>query len=1074
MGHHRPMAPPPDHSSPLRLHLHAQAGVSDAAGLRLPLRGRAAALVALVALEPGISRQQVAALLWPEADQPRNNLRQQLARFRTALGRPLIEGSESLTLAAGVDLAEAPPGAELLAGEDYGDDELAAWLARRRSADRQARREPLQAAFDAAEAAGSLDEALAHARALAALSDDADESVQARLMRLHYLRGETDQGLSVFRQLLATLARNRQAPSATTRALADALTRGQSAGSLSYTTPALPVTLQRPPQLAGREAERSAAARAWAAGLAVLVEGEAGLGKSRLLAELCRDAPGLLAAAGRPGDRGTPYATLQRLLQPLQAQTDGVRADAVAALLAERGVLTLVLDDLHFADEATLELLAGLAAGDSPVKRWLFAQRPAEIPPAAAALRDGLLEQRRLVVLPLGPLDTAAAAQLVDGLGIAGLEGARVADALVRHTGGNPLFLLETLKQGLVDGSLARGELPRPGSVGALIEHRLQRLGERALTLARVAAVAGVDFGIELAEAAIGVRAVELAGAWSELQAAQVLRDEAFAHDLVADAVQRGIPAVVARRMHAQCAEWLAQRQGEPARIAWHWWHGGDPARAATAFEEAAGRAASAGRRREEAELYQHAAEAWALAGRAELAFEARASRVDALTRADFGPLALDEARALQAAAADDVQRLRAARTEIDLLANRGQAEEVVPRARQALALAQRLNLPGEQLAVSGPLAGCLTLLGRADEAHDVLAALRPWIAHGAEPLQKQVWLGYMATALVELGQLAESSRLRRQQLDIALSLDIKPVAVVAYNHLGVVEGTRGHPRLAIEACRQAVALCQQMPGDVTRSSLARLTLARQLVDAAAFGEALAILESVLAHFESANSRFWAEQAAMALAALWIRIGQPGRAQPLLQRDEAGLAQRQVAQRRLLALEAAATLEQALPEALADEACAAMPGELGAALATRTAALRAREPARAFDEATALTRDLRRHERQGAEAAAWMWRARAATALGRHDAATESAQRLADLLAQDVAPEGLYRGEAYRQVWQTWAAAGHEAEAREALHRGVAWVQQQALPNVPPPFVNGFLYRQPANRQLLAALGRAA
>ena len=92
-----------------------------------------------------------------------------------------------------------------------------------------------------------------------------------------------------------------------------------------------------------------------------------------------------------------------------------------------------------------------------------------------------------------------------------------LAGPLLRHTGGNPLFVLETLKQGLTDGSLARGELPRPLSVGALIERRLQRLSEPALTLARVAAIAGVDFSIELAEAAIGVRAVQLASAWAEL-----------------------------------------------------------------------------------------------------------------------------------------------------------------------------------------------------------------------------------------------------------------------------------------------------------------------------------------------------------------------------------------------------------------------------------------------------------------------------------------------------------------------------------------------------------------------------
>jgi hypothetical protein len=94
------------------------------------------------------------------------------------------------------------------------------------------------------------------------------------------------------------------------------------------------------------------------------------------------------------------------------------------------------------------------------------------------------------------------------------------------------------------------------------------RLSEPALTLARVAAIAASTSRIELAEAATGQRAVQLASAWQELQDAQVLRDEAFAHDLVADAVLRGVPPVVARRVHAQCADWLAAQGVEPARVA--------------------------------------------------------------------------------------------------------------------------------------------------------------------------------------------------------------------------------------------------------------------------------------------------------------------------------------------------------------------------------------------------------------------------------------------------------------------------------------------------------------------------
>ena len=318
-------------------------------------------------------------------------------------------------------------------------------------------------------------------------------------------------------------------------------------------------------------------------------------------------------------------------------------------MIDHAGVSTVVLDDLHFADEATIDLMAGLAgatpAADDPPRQWIFATRPAEVPAAGRALRGALTELQRLAVVTLAPLQADQIAALIDTLALPDLQGHALADPLVRHTGGNPLFVLETLKQGLVDGSLARGQLPRPEQVSTLIEARLARLTEPARTLARVAAIAGVDFTIELAEAAIGVQAVQLASAWHELQDAQILRDEAFAHDLVGDAVLRGVPPVVAKRVHAQCAAWLSGRGGDPARVARHWLAGGRPGEAALAFEQAAERACIASRAHEEAELRRQASLAFEQNGQRDRGFDALLGRVTALASAQLDDAAMQEGR---------------------------------------------------------------------------------------------------------------------------------------------------------------------------------------------------------------------------------------------------------------------------------------------------------------------------------------------------------------------------------------------------------------------------------------------
>jgi DNA-binding SARP family transcriptional activator len=82
----------------LRVRLYGDPAVVLPDGRVVALERRAAALLALAALEPGISRLRVASMLWTDSNDPRRNLRQQLLRFRQLFGHPLVEGEATLRL----------------------------------------------------------------------------------------------------------------------------------------------------------------------------------------------------------------------------------------------------------------------------------------------------------------------------------------------------------------------------------------------------------------------------------------------------------------------------------------------------------------------------------------------------------------------------------------------------------------------------------------------------------------------------------------------------------------------------------------------------------------------------------------------------------------------------------------------------------------------------------------------------------------------------------------------------------------------------------------------------------------
>lgn len=565
----------------LRLQLLGAPRLLLAGGETHALERKDAALLAMLAIEGPTPRNRAAALLWPDINEERarNNLRQRLFRLRRLAAAELISAGSVLALASGVQhdlnaiglqLAADADGAaaELLGTLDYGDcRELSAWADVARAQWRAARCNALAEVAARLEAEGRIAPALWYAQRLVA-EDPTLEHAHRRVMRLHYLRGDRAAALAAYERCRQTLGEHLGAlPCKETRELARQI---EASGALpgSVAPSPRPIAVLRPPRLVGRNHEWRLLEEACAQSRLTVVSGDPGIGKSRLLSDFAAAHAGTVVVGSRAGDARVRYALAATLLRALVQRHGAPRDDWVNAELAhllpelgltrsslkpmrlqmaaaqalaqwhEAGLRLVVIDDLHCADEATLTLLSALASRATAPVVWLFGVRANEVP---SALRAWIAqhETSALASVRLAPLVEDAVQELLDSLALPGIDAARLAPALTRHTGGNPLFVLETLRSLLMqDRSLSdeTQRLPAPASVGELIERRLTRLSPRALKLARVAAIAGSDFSAELAAAVIGEPVLELADAWRELETAQIIRDGVFAHELIRDA----------------------------------------------------------------------------------------------------------------------------------------------------------------------------------------------------------------------------------------------------------------------------------------------------------------------------------------------------------------------------------------------------------------------------------------------------------------------------------------------------------------------------------------------------------
>jgi DNA-binding SARP family transcriptional activator len=1100
---------------------------------RLALSAKDAALLCLAALAGPIRVDRLGALLWPAstARQADTSLRQRLYRLRREVGAPLVAGGALLQLSAHVhtDLPAALERiardehaaiGELLGDHDYsGLPELAEWLQAQRRDWRVRCSDALAAAAARCEHEGAIARGLVYAQQLVA-SDPLAEHAQRRLMRLHYLRGDRASAIAAFERFEQRLKDELGArPSAETIELMATIERA--VAPVPARRPAVPASLLRPPRLIGRQRELAALQHAWANRRAFLLVGEAGIGKSRLLRELIGAEPGaaapaevapdgIVAARSRPGDAGIAYATLARLLRAVLARhpvVDAPRSEALALVLPElghaaalageaqrlllqravqatladataHGLIAVIVDDLHFADDASIDLLQSLVESATLADlQWGFAMRPVDPAAAVARLKSALEESGRVETTVVDPLDAAELAALVASLGLAEFDVDQLAPALLRHTGGNPMFALETLKDLVLRGTptgLANGaRLPQPVSVGALVERRLGQLSSEALRLARVAALTGPDFSAELAVAVLEAHPLDIAEPWRELETAQVFRDGAFAHDIVFEATRASVPQPIARLLHRRIALQLEARAALPDSVAPHWAGAAEWRRAGAAYVAAARRAQGASQRSHEVECWRLAADAFDRCGDADAAFDARCDSVHATIVVRGVTHAATVIDALLAAARSDKQRAAALTAKATAALMAADHPAGIDAAVRAAALARGFDSPWPGFEAGRLHAVGLAQAGRAKEALAVIEPYRTLVEGDASVEQRgHFWADY-AYVLNASRRLRDTAFALRRAIENAEALgDIAELATLTSN-LATVQGNLGDVGDALALAHRSLALQEQLgTTDGPEGAVVQTYVGLYCGMSGRYGEALERLDGAIASFQRDRQVLWIAVASNHKAQILIELGQPARAQqalayeaPSIDHVRARGATLAARLERSLGRSGAAHMERALAEL--------SPGadphvRMHVLLESAIGDDDARRAVERCDEVVATASAL---EFAGVALKARLLRARALSRAGDLAPAAAAMRELTAQLAT-LQPSDLYVAEAWHIAAQVFEASGDGDEALLAAAQGAQWIRRVAVPHVPEAFRAGFLERNATNRALLAAADR--
>lgn len=326
----------------------------------------------------------------------------------------------------------------------------------------------------------------------------------------------------------------------------------------------------------------------------VVIEGPAGIGKTRLLESLAAEASiwdaAVVAGKAAQLDRVMPLATMLGLLRKhapelragVLGDTDvnGLRlVDQLCSRIegcVQHRPLLVVLDDAHWADELTAQTLRMLipALASSPVL-WILARRPGPVHGSTQTVQEALdwLIAEGARQIRLDPLDDAAVALLCEHA-LGATPDATVL-ALAARSDGNP-FLLWELLTALRDTGQLRVQGDRVSVVGddlpsdflATVHRRLHNLSDRVGQLLDAGAVLGRPFTLHEAGGLLGCRAVDLVPAVTDAVACGVLvthgNELAFRHELLREAFYNALSSPVRSALHREAAT-VVQEEGRSA-----------------------------------------------------------------------------------------------------------------------------------------------------------------------------------------------------------------------------------------------------------------------------------------------------------------------------------------------------------------------------------------------------------------------------------------------------------------------------------------------------------------------------
>lgn len=639
--------------------------------------------------------------------------------------------------------------------------------------------------------------------------------------------------------------------------------------------------------LVGRDAECAVLSRALAAAQGrgapvVLVSGESGAGKTTLVEHVLART-GTPVLSGRAAAwAGAAYDVLARALRPAVRDMAGPVPTVLAQIFPERGVppatpdpaalaagvcsvlgrlaagrpLALFLDDLQWADQATLGLLPALAdaAGDIPVV-LIGCYRSDELPRdhRLRAVRAQLRRSRQLAEVDVGPLDDEDVARMLTHL-LGTKPGPALAAAVASRAEGIP-FAVEELALALRDGGASAAVVPDGIREAVLL--RTARLSGQERMLLETAAVAGQEFDIDPVLAVCGLPAwpdgFTGAGLLTEVRDGRA----AFRHSLTHEAAYADIGWSRRRDLHRELARTLAAGGAPPALIAMHQLAARDFEAAREALIEAADAHCAVHAYRDAARALRTVLEHWpadtedgtrlAVVGRLARCAEMCSEYAEAVTL--LRELADGHERRGEAAALAVAQRRLALVHEL-----RGQWEAALT-AREAAAVAfsaagLRAEAAVDRLAVAAHLraagsysAGLGTLATARADAED---SGRTDLLLRAE--------GLRGNLLARLGQSREGVAAVRAALDQALAASLTDTAADLQQRLADALEHAGDYRAATAVYAAAFQFCDAHGADAV-GQLCRACATVVLFTRGEWDRTAAVCEDVLASAATPHAR---------------------------------------------------------------------------------------------------------------------------------------------------------------------------------------------------------------------------